>query len=185
MRVLILDTGFPAAVEHDLIGQQCVVLTIEQLYPVHRIVPDIVIIKGRILGIVHIDPCLGRTIYLIIILNIITAGIAVPGAHLDQDARPEVFYIVEEMPKEYSLNSNFPNPFNPTTQISYQIPKNGFVNLVVYNALGQEVEVLVNQHQSSGKYSVQFNASSLPSGVYIYKLNAGEFSSVKKMILTK
>ena len=69
----------------------------------------------------------------------------------------------------YSI-SNFPNPFNPTTKISYQIPKNGFVNLIVYNAIGQEVEVLVNQHQSIGKYTVQFNANNLPSGVYFYKI---------------
>ena len=87
--------------------------------------------------------------------------------------------------KEYALNSNYPNPFNPTTQISYQIPENGFINLIVYNALGQQVAELVNQHQSIGKYSVKFNASNLPSGVYIYRLHAGEFSSTEKMILTK
>ena len=85
----------------------------------------------------------------------------------------------------YELNSNYPNPFNPTTQISYQIPENSFVNLVVYNSLGQEVTTLVNQTQSVGKYTVQFNASNLSSGVYIYKLQAGEFSSTKKMLLMK
>ncbi|MBU0476133.1 MAG: T9SS type A sorting domain-containing protein [Bacteroidetes bacterium] len=86
---------------------------------------------------------------------------------------------------DYELMSNYPNPFNPTTQISYQLPENSFVNLVVYNSLGQKVEELVNQHQSSGKYTVKFNAANLPSGVYIYKLQAGEFSNVKKMLLTK
>jgi len=85
----------------------------------------------------------------------------------------------------YELMSNYPNPFNPTTQISYQIPENGFVNLVVYNSLGQKVAELVNQNQSSGKYSVKFNAANLPSGVYLYKIQAGEFSDVKKMLLTK
>jgi len=90
-----------------------------------------------------------------------------------------------EIIKEYALNSNYPNPFNPTTQISYQIPKNSFVNLVIYNALGQEVTKLVSQPQSSGKYTVEFNASNLPSGLYVYQLQAGEFSSVKKMMLTK
>lgn len=83
------------------------------------------------------------------------------------------------------MYSNYPNPFNPTTQISYQLPKDGFVNLVIYNSLGQEVAELVNQHHVSGKYSVQFNANNLPSGVYVYKLQVGEFSSVKKMLLTK
>jgi len=87
--------------------------------------------------------------------------------------------------KEYSLKENYPNPFNPTTEISYQIPKNSFVYLVDCKALGQGVATLVNQHQSIGQYSVQFNASNLPSGVYIYKLHAGEFKSIKKMILTK
>jgi hypothetical protein len=85
----------------------------------------------------------------------------------------------------YALDSNFPNPFNPTTQISYQLPENSFVNLVVYNIIGQKVAELVNQEQTSGKYTVKFDASNLPSGVYIYKLQAGEFSDVKKMLLTK
>ncbi len=69
--------------------------------------------------------------------------------------------------------------------MSYQISKNCFVNLIVYNVLGQEVAQLVNQNQSLGKYSVKFNAANLPSGVYIYKLQAGEFSDVKQMLLTK
>jgi len=86
---------------------------------------------------------------------------------------------------EYALNSNYPNPFNPTTQINYQIPKDGNVTLVVYNSLGQEIKTLVNQYQSSGIYVVQFDASELPSGVYIYKLTSGNFSAVKKMLLTK
>lgn len=85
---------------------------------------------------------------------------------------------------DFSISS-YPNPFNPTTTIVYQIPKDGYVNLVVYNVLGQVVSKLVNKHQTSGKYSVQFNASNLPSGVYVYKLQAGEFSSTKKILLTK
>ncbi len=92
-----------------------------------------------------------------------------------------------EMPAidDFALESNYPNPFNPTTQISYQLPENSFVNLVVYNVVGQKVAELVNQEQTSGKYTVKFDASNLPSGVYIYKLQAGEFSDVKKMLLTK
>ena len=81
--------------------------------------------------------------------------------------------------------SSYPNPFNPTTQISYQIPKDGLVNLVVYNTLGQVVAELVNEHQSSGKYSVQFNASNLPSGIYFYKIESGSFSKSMKMLLLK
>ena len=93
--------------------------------------------------------------------------------------------VINETIRTYELFSNYPNPFNPTTQISYQIPNDGFVNLTVYNSLGQEVAKLVNQHQSIGKYTVQFNASNLSSGIYIYKLQAGEFGSVRKMILAK
>ena len=90
-----------------------------------------------------------------------------------------------EIPNKFELFQNYPNPFNPSTQISYQLPENSFVNLVVYNIIGQKVAELVNQEKTSGKYSVKFDASNLPSGVYIYKLQAGEFSSVKKMLLTK
>ena len=89
------------------------------------------------------------------------------------------------IPSDIELFQNYPNPFNPSTIISYQLPENSFVNLVVYNALGQKVAELVNQHQSVGQYSVKFDASNLPSGVYIYKLQADEFSDVKKMLLTK
>ena len=91
----------------------------------------------------------------------------------------------EEQITEYALFSNYPNPFNPSTTISYQLPKESFVNLAVYNSLGQEVAVLVNERQTSGKYSVKFNANNLPSGLYFYRLQSGEFYSVRKMILTK
>lgn len=89
------------------------------------------------------------------------------------------------IPTDYYLFQNFPNPFNPTTQISYQIPKDGFVKLIVYNALGQKITKLVNEHQTIGKYSVQFNANNLPSGLYFYRLQSGNFSDTKKLILLK
>ncbi len=89
----------------------------------------------------------------------------------------------------YKLNQNYPNPFNPSTQIKYEIPKSSFVQLKIYNMLGQEVAQLVNQTQDSGTYEVKFNAKSagggLSSGLYIYKLEAGEYSNVKKMLLLK
>ena len=85
----------------------------------------------------------------------------------------------------YKLFANYPNPFNPSTHIEFQIPNYSFVSLKVYNSLGQEVSTLVNQHLEKGKYSVDFSANHLPSGLYIYKLETTEFSSVKKMMLTK
>ena len=89
------------------------------------------------------------------------------------------------IPTFNALSSNYPNPFNPTTQISYSIKENGFVRLKVYDLLGAEVATLVNETKESGYHSVEFNASELPSGVYIYTLQAGDFVSSKKMILMK
>ncbi len=85
----------------------------------------------------------------------------------------------------YQLQSNYPNPFNPSTKIEFQIPKSSIVNLTVYNSLGEEVAILVNQHLSKGRYTFEFNARDLPSGVYFYVLRAGNFGSTKKMILLK
>ena len=89
------------------------------------------------------------------------------------------------LPSKTKLLDNYPNPFNPSTTIKYQIKEPSFVSLKVYDILGKEVTSLVNKEQSPGKYSVTFDANNLPSGVYIYKLQAGVFSSVKKMLLTK
>ncbi len=85
----------------------------------------------------------------------------------------------------YLLEQNFPNPFNPNTTISYSIPKSAKVELKVFNLLGQEIATLVNEEKSPGNYEVNFNASNLPSGVYIYKMKAGEYVQTRKMILLK
>lgn len=86
---------------------------------------------------------------------------------------------------DYALTQNYPNPFNPVTTISFSIPKQDFVSLKVYNVLGKEVANLVNEVKSSGMYDVTFDASSLASGVYFYKLETSSFSDVKRMIVTK
>ena len=87
--------------------------------------------------------------------------------------------------KSYQLMQNYPNPFNPETKISYSIPNQGFVTLKVYDMLGREVRTLVNEFQSAKTYTVGFDASDLSSGVYLYKLQSGDFSASKKMILIK
>ena len=92
---------------------------------------------------------------------------------------------VVELPQEFSLAQNFPNPFNPTTEIAYNIKEPVFVTLKVFNSLGQEVVDLVNETQQPGFYSLKLNASKLPSGIYYYVIQAGNFNSVKKMILMK
>ena len=89
------------------------------------------------------------------------------------------------VPAAFALDQNFPNPFNPMTTIRYSVPKAGVVTLKVYNILGQMVATLVNQHQSAGAYKVTFEATRFASGVYFYRLTAGSFSSVKKMMLLK
>jgi photosystem II stability/assembly factor-like uncharacterized protein len=88
-------------------------------------------------------------------------------------------------PDKFSLSQNYPNPFNPNTKINYELPITNFVSVIVYDALGNEVEKLVNEKQNAGSYSVDFNAASLPSGIYFYKLVTEKFSETKKMILVK
>jgi hypothetical protein len=86
-------------------------------------------------------------------------------------------------PVGYRLNQNYPNPFNPSTDISFSLAKSSFVILEVYNSLGQKVAVLINNKMNPGSYKVKFNASNLSSGIYYYKIQAGDFQSVKKMLL--
>ena len=89
------------------------------------------------------------------------------------------------MPKVYALAQNYPNPFNPATRIRYTIPEAGRVSLKVFNLLGQEVASLVNQEQNAGNYVALFEANKLSSGVYFYRLEAGSFTQVLKMVLMK
>jgi len=88
-------------------------------------------------------------------------------------------------PKDFALSQNYPNPFNPSTVISYQIPVSGMVNLKVYDILGNEIALLVNEEKSPGYHKVTFDASKNASGIYYYKLQTGDYISVKKMVLLK
>jgi hypothetical protein len=87
--------------------------------------------------------------------------------------------------KDYALRQNYPNPFNPTTTIAFDLPKAGLVRLEVYNILGQQVAMLVNGVMPSGTHQVNFNGANLTSGLYFYKIQAGEYTSIKKMMLLK
>jgi hypothetical protein len=89
------------------------------------------------------------------------------------------------IPEEFLLEQNFPNPFNPVTKISWQSPVSGWQTLKIYDVLGSEVATLVNEFKTAGQYEVDFDASRLSSGVYFYRIEAGEFSAVKKMIHLK
>jgi hypothetical protein len=92
---------------------------------------------------------------------------------------------VNTMPTEYNLSQNYPNPFNPTTSIQFSIPKESFVKLSVFNVIGQRIQVLVNQNMSAGNYKVNFDASKLNSGMYIYRIETADYTSVRKMLLVK
>lgn len=87
--------------------------------------------------------------------------------------------------KEFLLLQNYPNPFIPSTGIRYSLPQSSTVTLKIFNIAGQEVATLVNQRQTAGEYSMQWHARNLPSGVYIYRLQAGGFSQKKSMVLLR
>ena len=93
--------------------------------------------------------------------------------------------MIINVPEKFELSQNYPNPFNPSTKIKYQIATSNPVSLKVYDVLGNEVTTLVNEIQSAGNYEVTFDASSLSSGTYFYKLQTGSFVETKKMILMK
>lgn len=91
----------------------------------------------------------------------------------------------EGLPQDYVLGQNYPNPFNPSTKIQFNLPKDEFVSIKVYDVLGKETAVLISKDMKKGIYEIDFNASHLSSGIYFYKITAGNFVDVKKMILMK
>jgi hypothetical protein len=93
--------------------------------------------------------------------------------------------ISTEIPPSYKLHDNYPNPFNPSTNIRYDIPENVIVKLVILDELGREIETLVNEKQSASTYEANWNAIQYSSGVYYYRLQAGDFISTKKLVLIK
>jgi hypothetical protein len=101
----------------------------------------------------------------------------------------EYFNLANEVfigiPVDFNLKQNYPNPFNPSTKIDFDIPSDANASLKIYNSGGKEIQSLVNGFLNSGYYSIQFDASSLPSGVYYYRLESGNFTSTKKLVLLK
>lgn len=108
---------------------------------------------------------------------------------IDFNGNYEYFNLSNEviigLPSEFDLSQNYPNPFNPSTKINFSLPIDGKVSLKVFDMTGREVGNLVNEFKTAGYYTVNFNASNVSSGVYYYRLNAGNFNSVKKMIVVK
>jgi hypothetical protein len=89
------------------------------------------------------------------------------------------------LPTQFAISQNYPNPFNPTTVIKYQLPKDSYVTLKLYDILGREIKVLVDGMTEAGSHEVSLDASQLASGMYMYKLKAGEFHAVKKLLLLR
>ena len=96
-----------------------------------------------------------------------------------------IFSENDQMPVDNGLGQNYPNPFNPTTTINYRLAQSGHVTLTVFDVLGREVMKLVNGVEDVGNHTVQLNGTRLASGMYIYKIKAGSFTSVKKMMFLK
>ncbi len=107
------------------------------------------------------------------------------GVIVKMDAPTGISNVNNEVPSSFDLKQNFPNPFNPTTNINFSLPKSGFVTLKVYDMIGKEVATLVNEVKTAGNYIVGFNAANLPSGAYFYRLESNSFVDTKKMMLIK
>ncbi len=106
---------------------------------------------------------------------------------VDEDSPAGTLPSVEDylVPKSFDLSQNYPNPFNPTTTIEYSIPRDANVSIKIFDVLGKEVATLVNEQRSAGTYIINWNASNFSSGLYFYRITAGEFADTKKMFLIK
>lgn len=106
---------------------------------------------------------------------------------VDEESRPVNNPKIDDylIPQNFELTQNYPNPFNPSTTIEYSIPKDASVSLKIYDVLGKEVATLVNDQKAAGTYILNWNASNFSSGIYFYRLTAGEFTETKKMFLVK
>jgi len=113
------------------------------------------------------------------------AGTSGSGVFRSTQTTTNVKPFLDHIPSNFILEQNYPNPFNPSTQINFSIPKATNVTLKVYDVLGQEVAVLVNERKQAGEYNVTWNAADVPSGVYFYRIVAGEFVETKKMVLIR
>ncbi len=120
------------------------------------------------------------------ICNIFLKGCIINGViYGDTSIIVGINQISTEVPDKFELSQNYPNPFNPTTHFGFRIAEFGLVRLTVYDVLGKEVQVLVNEELQPGSYEAEWNAADYPSGVYYYKLESGSYSETKKMVLIK
>ena len=93
--------------------------------------------------------------------------------------------ISSELPKDFQLSQNYPNPFNPSTKIKFSIPKSSYTKLIIYDLLGREVAILVNEELKPGTYEAVWDAENFASGIYFIRLSAGDYTETKKMVLIR
>ncbi|MDR3626599.1 MAG: T9SS type A sorting domain-containing protein [Ignavibacteriaceae bacterium] len=135
-------------------------------------------------GAIYLDNEAGTGINHTLALNL-TGGSEIVNDKFGDQVTAVVSQNTKTLPTKYAISQNYPNPFNPTTNINYAIPQSGNVSLKLYNILGQEVATIFQGFQKAGNYVANFNASKLASGVYLYRLQAGNFTVTKKMVLMK
>ena len=138
-------------------------------------------VLGAYLGSVKI----GTGTWKCIVASGYTGTAAITNTQIFTESPSGVITTNNQVPTTYALSQNYPNPFNPTTKISFALPKSGFVTLKIYDVMGREVSTLVNEYKTANNYSVEFNAATLSSGIYFYKINADGFTDIKKMMLVK
>jgi hypothetical protein len=131
-------------------------------------------------NIITIDPSDHSRLYVGTEGNGAFIGIDDSLTNIDDQNKKEI-----QIPEKYYIEQNYPNPFNPTTTISYALPKSSYVKLSIYDINGRLVETLVNENKNSGYYTVVWNAEKVASGIYFYRINASEYSYVKKCLLVK
>ncbi|MCU7490626.1 MAG: T9SS type A sorting domain-containing protein [Bacteroidota bacterium] len=142
--------------------------------------------KRCVSGSLDVKKFEGRNLRLkLVIEDGINAGWGLMERVLNAEEEKEIEKISSEKVTDYAMSQNYPNPFNPSTIISYQLPKASKVTLRIYDVLGKEVTTLVDEVKGEGKYSVEFNASNLPSGIYVYEIRANDFVKSGKMMLLK
>ena len=131
------------------------------------------------------DTTLGKTSAQNYIINSLDYGNKISSILMQNFGSQQKSEETVSIPTNYNLYQNYPNPFNPVTTIKYDLVEYGNVMLTVYDILGREVEILVNEQQQPGRYEVSWNASGFASGIYFYTLTSGDFTSTKKLILLK
>lgn len=141
--------------------------------------------RSGIYSLVGFKPTAGTTYYVNVWRYSGTAGSYSILASRSSVVSVENEPAVNGIPTEFALEQNYPNPFNPSTTIRYALPTNEYVRLAVYNTLGQEVAVLVNGEQKAGEHTIPFDGANLNSGVYLYRLQANSFVSIRRMVLVK